>query len=206
MTHSLDEGAAKEKLSAYGLDVPCRATATGVDAAAEAAISLLPVALKARGVAHKTDIGGVALGLTTKTAVLEAATQMGCDDFYIEEMIADPIAELLVAILADPAHGYVLTLGAGGVMTELWQDTTHVLVPATDQDIRSALERLRIAPLLRGYRGKPAASIDAVVAAVMAIQNYVLGADGRVAEIEINPLLVTPTRAVAADALIREEP
>lgn len=206
LTHSRDEGAAKEKLSAYGLDVPCHAMATGVDAAAEAAMSLLPVALKARGVAHKTDIGGVALGLTTKTAVLEAATQMGCDDFYIEEMIADPIAELLVAILADPAHGYVLTLGAGGVMTELWQDTTHVLVPATDQEIRSALERLRIAPLLRGYRGKPAASIDAVVAAVMAIQEYVLGAGGRVAEIEINPLLVTPTRAVAADALIREEP
>jgi succinyl-CoA synthetase beta subunit len=119
-------------------------------------------------------------------------------------MITDGVVELLVGIVADPAHGYVLTLGAGGVLTELWQDTCHLLVPATEAEITTALDSLRIAPLLSGYRGQPSANRTALIAAVRALQDYVVAQKGQVAEIEINPLIVTPTRAVVADALIRE--
>ncbi|MGJ8604826.1 MAG: acetate--CoA ligase family protein [Marivita sp.] len=201
-----DEAAAKAILSEYGLDVPRHVLADGVDRLDALAAPLLPVVLKTRGVAHKSDTGGVALGLRSGAEVMAAAQAMGGDQFYIEEMITDGVVELLVAILADPAHGYVLTLGAGGVMTELWQDTQQLLVPASEAEIAAALTRLRIAPCLEGYRGRPAANYDAVIAAVMALQSYVCAQTGHIAEVEINPLIVTPTRAVVADALIRETP
>ena len=110
---------------------------------------------------------------------------------------------ILVGVLADDAHGYVLTLGAGGVLTELWQDTVHLLLPVTPEEVLAALSRLRIAPLLSGYRGRPGVDRQNIVDAVMAVQSYVIAQKGRVAEVEINPLIVTPSRAVVADALIR---
>jgi succinyl-CoA synthetase beta subunit len=201
--HMLDEALAKSALARFGLDIPRHAEAASASEAAEVSKSLLPVALKARGLAHKSDSGGVVLGLSTPDAVAVAARQMDSEAFYLEEMVTNGIAELLVAVLADPAHGYVLTLGAGGVLTELWQDTQHLLVPATEDEVSAALDRLRIAPLLKGYRGKPECNRAALLAAIMGVQEYVIAQEGRVAEVEINPLIVTPTRAVVADALIR---
>ena len=145
------------------------------------------------------------LNLHSADAVRKAASAMPCDNYYMEEMISDGVVEILVGIVADPAHGYVLTLGAGGVLTELWRDTCHLLLPATKTEIGAALDGLRIAPLLHGYRSKPAGNRAALIAAIMSVQDYVVAQEGRVAEIEINPLIVTPTRAVVADALIREE-
>ncbi|GGC03012.1 acyl-CoA synthetase [Marivita lacus] len=200
-----DEAEAKAILARCGLDVPLHAVATSPEEAGQAAQPLLPVVLKARGLAHKSDSGGVVLGLQSVAEVIDAATAMGCDRFHIEEMITDGCAEVLLGIVADPAHGYVLTLGAGGVLTELWQDTCHLLVPVTESEIAAALDSLRIAPLLDGYRGKPAGNRAALIAAVLMVQDYVVAQAGRVAEIEINPLILTPTRAVVADALIREK-
>ena len=199
-----DEADAKSILARSGLDVPRHAVAQSPDDAARLAQPMLPVALKARGMAHKSEMGGVVLDLGTSDSVRAAASGMSCDGFYIEEMIRDGCAELLVGIVADPAHGYVLTLGAGGILTELLQDTCHLLVPVTEAEIDAELDALRVGPLLRGYRGKPAGNRAATVAAIMAVQTYVVAQAGRVAEIEINPLIVTPTRAVVADALIRE--
>jgi hypothetical protein len=103
----------------------------------------------------------------------------------------------------DPVHGFVLTLGAGGIWTEILRDTVTRLLPITEDEIRAALADLRVAPLLRGYRGAPAANIEAVVAVVLAVQAYVASQAGMLEEVEINPLLCTPTRAVAVDALVR---
>ncbi|MEM6677744.1 MAG: acetate--CoA ligase family protein, partial [Pseudomonadota bacterium] len=121
--------------------------------------------------------------------------------FLVEEMVTGAVAELLVGVVADPAHGYVLTLAAGGTLTELLDDSTSLLIPAGREAVAEALDRLRIAPLLHGYRGRPAADIEAILDAVMAVQAYVTVA--RPQEIEINPLLCTPSGATAADALIR---
>jgi hypothetical protein len=106
-------------------------------------------------------------------------------------------------VLNDPAHGFVLTLGAGGVLTEIVADTTTLLLPVTREDILAALARLRIAPLLAGYRGRAGADIEAVVAAVLAVQDFVTTHRARVQEVEINPLLCGADFAIAADALIR---
>jgi len=137
--------------------------------------------------------------------VARVAAEIGTPEVLIEEMVSDAVAELLIGVIRDPAHGFVLTLGAGGVLTELMRDTVSLLVPAARADIAAALQRLRIAPLLAGYRGKPGADMDAILRAVEAVQDYVLAHAGTLGEVEINPLLVAPDRAVAVDALIRLE-
>ena len=117
--------------------------------------------------------------------------------------MTDGVAEVLVGVTRDPAHGFVLTLGAGGVLTEMLADTVSLLVPSDEGAVKQALTKLKCAPLLTGYRGRPAADIDSIVAAVMAVQSYVIAQVDVISEVEINPLICTPTRAVAADALIR---
>ena len=117
-------------------------------------------------------------------------------------MVTGGVAELLVGVTRDPTGLMLLTLGAGGVMAELLADTASVLLPCDGQDIRRALAGLRVARLLAGWRGAPAADMDAVVRAVLAIAAYA-GAEPRLLELDVNPLIATPTQAVAVDALIR---
>ncbi|KMK67289.1 acetate--CoA ligase family protein [Puniceibacterium sp. IMCC21224] len=198
----LDEAEAKGVLAEYGLDIPQNAVTNSAEAAAQAAANMGLVALKARGIAHKSDTGGVILNLRGADAVQTAALTMGGQAFMVEEMVP-PGVELLIGVVADPAHGYVLTLGAGGVLTELWCDTQSLLLPISGADIRAALGRLRIAPRLSGYRGADPVDIAAVEHAVLAIQDYVIAQDGCVTEVEINPLIAGPNRAVAVDAIIR---
>jgi succinyl-CoA synthetase beta subunit len=128
---------------------------------------------------------------------------MPCDEFLVEEMVTGTLAELLIGVVHDPAHGYVLTIAAGGVLTELLQDSQSLLIPTTEIDISGALHKLRISKLLDGYRGACAANYPAIIEVVMSVQNFVLANAARVEEVEINPLLCCADRAVAADALIR---
>ncbi|WP_299026366.1 acetate--CoA ligase family protein [uncultured Sulfitobacter sp.] len=203
-TGMVDESNAKSALNAFGLRVPRGGAAKGIDALhVQAAELTAPLVLKVTGLAHKSEAGGVRIGLDHGT-LAEAARQMPQGDYLIEEMVQGAVAELLVGIVRDPAHGFVLTLGAGGVLTELWQDTTSLLVPASKQTVETALRSLRIWPLIAGYRGKSAADLDAIIAAVMAVQDYVIANAARVSEVEINPLMCTPDGAIAVDALLRQ--
>ncbi|WP_412506563.1 acetate--CoA ligase family protein, partial [Roseovarius sp. SYSU LYC5161] len=177
--------------------------ATPAEAAARAAEIGFPCVLKGTGAAHKTEAGLVALGLADGATVAAAAEGMDCGAFLIEEMIWDGVAELLIGVTHDPAHGFVLTLGAGGTLTEILDDSVSLLLPVRAPEVAAALAGLRIAPLLAGHRGKPAACRDSIVAAVMALQAFVTAHAGPLEEVEINPLICTPDRAVAADALIR---
>jgi acetyl-CoA synthetase len=96
-----------------------------------------------------------------------------------------------------------MTLGAGGVLTEVLGDTASLLLPADAAQIEVALDRLRIAPLLGGYRGKPAADRAALVASILAVQECAIAHAATLIELEINPLIVTPGRAVAVDSMIQ---
>ncbi|MEJ6477677.1 MAG: acetate--CoA ligase family protein, partial [Octadecabacter sp.] len=162
-----------------------------------------PFAVKGIGLAHKSEHGAVRLDIGQDDVALIAA-DIGTDAVLIEEMATGGVAELLVGVICDPAHGFVLTLGAGGVLTEVLRDTVSLLVPADSAAITNALNRLRCAPLLHGYRGKPAADISAIVNAVLAVQSYVVANADTLSEVEINPLICTPVSAVAVDALIRK--
>lgn len=202
-TVTLSESCSKGELSGYGIRVPRSETADTAEAAAAAASAIgFPVALKGEGFAHKSENGVVRLELSSSEMVQEAAKTMPADRFLVEEMITDGVVEMLVGVVRDEAHGFVLTIAAGGVLTELLQDRQSLLVPATDSMIEAALQRLKIASLLEGYRGRPAVDRRAVVDTILALQNYVVSHADELDAVEINPLLCGPSRAIAADALI----
>ena len=204
LPQTLTEAASKQALAEHGVQVPQHRSVMGPGAIASAATELRPpFAIKGVGLAHKSEHAAVRLGVMPQQAVAIAA-EIGTEAVLIEEMITGTVAELLVGVIRDDAHGYVLTLGAGGVLTEMLRDTTSLLLPVQYGDIETALAKLNCAPLLTGYRGKPAANMAAIVEAVLAVQSYVLANAETVSEVEINPLLCTPDRAVAVDALIRK--
>lgn len=200
----MSEADAKDALTQFGLRIPrsCRVM-TPEDAAIAAERVGFPVVLKGEGFAHKTEAGAIALNLGDADAVLQACYCMAASPYMVEEMITGTVAELLIGVTRDRPHGWLLTLGAGGVMAELLQDSTSLLLPVTPAQVREALQELRIWPLLLGWRGANGADIDAIVVAVMGLQEFVQ-ATPDLAEAEINPLLCRRRDAVAVDALIRK--
>ncbi|MTH97448.1 acetate--CoA ligase family protein [Roseibium sp. RKSG952] len=199
---TLPEDEAKALLAQFGLRIPKSTSASGADDAACAAERIgYPVVLKGSGIAHKTEAGAVALDLSCARDVLEAAHKMPVQSYLVEEMVTGILAELLVGIVHDPAHGLVLTLAAGGIMTELLADSVSLIVPAERTDIEEALQGLKIAQVLTGYRGRPASDINAILDAVMALQDFAIAVP--VKEVEINPLLCGKDFAIAADALVK---
>jgi acyl-CoA synthetase (NDP forming) len=199
----LNEHSAKARLLAHGVPVPEGRFCASAKLAAQAAKTLgFPLVLKGMGHAHKSEAGAVHLNLRSSQAVAQAAADMDSNGYLLEQMVTGGVAEVLVAVLRDPAHGFVLTLGAGGVMTEILADVSTRLVPVTAQDVRAALAELRIYPVLCGYRGSLGVNIDALIQAVLGVQSFVLETAAFLEEVEINPLICTPDRAVAVDALI----
>ena len=201
---TLSEADAKAALSAHGVTIPKASRAETAESLPAVAETVgLPMVIKAEGLAHKTEAGGVAFARDDLNAALDQARAMPCNSWLLEEMIDGAVAELLIGVVRDPAHGFVLTLAAGGTFTELLCDSASLLLPTTEDDILVALETLRMAPVLRGYRGKPGADTAAIAKAVLAVQAYVEANAAQLDEVEINPLICTPDRAVAVDALIR---
>ena len=160
-----------------------------------------PVVLKGQGIAHKTEAGAVHLNLSTEDEVRSRASDLPTDTILVEQMITRGVAELLVGVVRDPAHGYVLTLAAGGTLTELMDDRVSLLVPSSEADVRSALQKLKISRVLAGYRGQASADLSAIAANIMAVQAYVEA--HHPTEVEINPLICCADAAYVADALIR---
>lgn len=190
----LSEAQAKSALATFGVPVPANAAQCDLTG---------PLVVKRMGLAHKSEAGAVRLGIAPSD-LADVKAEMGGDDFLVEEMVEGAIAELLIGVLRDPAHGFVLTLGAGGVLTEILRDTQHLLLPMDASAVETALRRLKCWPVLDGYRGKPKVDLAALIRAVLAVQAYVLHHADEIEEVEINPLICTETGAVAADALIRK--
>lgn len=195
-----DEASAKALLAASGIAVPRGVMAPSLATLDPGALNA-PFVLKGLGFAHKTEAGAVRLGLTTLDGQVEMP---GAQGYLVEEMVGDVVAELLIGLRRDPVYGATLTLGFGGVTAELLADTRTLVLPVTAEGVREALQALRLWPLLDGYRGRPKADVEAVVGAVMALQTLMADSP-RIEEIEINPLMVRATGAVAVDAVIWEE-
>ncbi len=197
----LAEAEAKTALGSYGVTIPLSQRIGATSELAQAADMIgFPLVLKGEGVAHKTEAGAVVVGIKDHASLLAAAKAMPADRFLVEQMIAGAVAELLIGVVLDPAHGYVLTLAAGGTLTELLQDRVNLILPADEAMIDMALKSLRIAPLLDGYRGGRSVDRRAIISTVLAVQSYVF--DTAPCEVEINPLICGPDGAVAVDALI----
>ncbi|MCZ4290940.1 acetate--CoA ligase family protein [Hoeflea alexandrii] len=205
-TSILSEAASKEALSGFGLRIPKSIQAQSIEELIEESAALsFPVVLKGTGLAHKSEAGLVALGIADEPSLSVAARKMQgvTSEFLVEEMAVGGIAEVLVGITRDPTGTFLLTLGAGGVLTELLADTASLLLPASPIEMETALNSLRIGRLLQGYRGKPAADMQALTDAVMAICRYAVAHADRLVELEVNPLIARVGDAIAVDALIR---
>ncbi|MEQ8601903.1 MAG: acetate--CoA ligase family protein [Marivibrio sp.] len=206
---ALDEWRAKKRLAAAGLTVPDGVLAADATEAVAAAEALgYPVVLKAVSATllHKSEAGGVALNLTDADAVAAAAARMAGvgERFLVERMIDGAAAEMILGLVPDAQAGWMLMIGSGGVTAELLGDRALIPLPARVEDVERALDRLALAPLLAGYRGRPAADRAAVVQAALALARFGEAEGGRLIDCEINPLIVREAGrgAVAADALI----
>ena len=209
----LNEADAKARLAAFGLEVPPGKIVGDPEEALAIARSLGgAVVLKALGIAHKTEQRALRLGLSQAEEVRTAAEALLAlsDRLLVERFTNGIVAELIIGLHRDPELGLMLTLGSGGVLVELLGDSTTLLLPVSEAEVRSALAELRCAPLLAGHRGQPPADIDAAVSAIMHIADFAIAHQARLRELDINPLAVLEQGqgAVALDALVRltEEP
>ena len=215
MLEMLTEDKGKDWLVNQGMAVP-QGRVASAEQLADIALEIgFPVALKMMSplLAHKTEAGAVALNLNDATAVSKAAVQMRADvtahnpaavadRFLIEAMSPPPLAELIVTLRSDSQFGAALVLGSGGVLVELVGDAVTLLLPSTPDDIEKALQSLRVARFLGGFRGRPKAELSKIGAEIHTLCQAYLQERATIAEIEINPLFVYSDHVCAVDALV----
>ena len=198
--------AAAQLAKAFGIDIPEQAICADPDAAADAAQRIgFPVAAKLAGGrhVHKSDAGGVRLGLADAAEVRRAAQELLDLDpnarVLVQQMTSG--TEVVVGALRDPALGPVVMVGFGGVLVEVLRDVAFRLAPVTHQEAIDAIESLRGYKLLTGVRGRPAADVDKLARTVVAA-SQLIAANPNIAELDLNPVLAGPRQAVAVDVRI----
>jgi len=204
----LDEAESKALLSRAGIPAPLSQVVHNPKEAVAAAEALgYPVVIKALGVAHKTDVGGVRINLRDADQVSAAVEVMSdlSESYLIEKMVEGVVAELIVGVARDAQFGPYLLVGGGGILVELMKDTASLLLPTTREKVLHALAQLKCAPLLNGFRGAPPADLNAAVDAILVVANMVESDPDSIVELDINPLMILAEGqgVVAADALIR---
>lgn len=204
------EAESKAYLAAYGLPVTPEEVVTSAEAAFAAADRIgYPVALKvsSAAIAHKSDAGGVILGLKDAAELRGAVTLMRNrfpgEAMLVQRMVGGGV-ELIVGAQRTRATGSVLMLGIGGIFAEVLDDVVFCRAPASAAAVRSALGRLRSQRLLDGYRGAPPIDRDAV-AAIGARLSEIVAANPSIIEVDLNPVIAGADGAIVVDALIRVE-
>jgi acetate---CoA ligase (ADP-forming) len=183
-----------------------RPVRTEDDAVAAAEELGYPVVLKALGLAHKSDAGGVALGLRdsgdVRALFAKMTTSLSAEGYVVERMESAPVSvEMIVGCRRDPRFGPLVLVGLGGVYAEVLRDVAVTLAPAEPDEIGELILSLDGADLLTGARGRPPLDVAGVARAASALSR--LAADHpEIAEIEVNPLLVTPDRTIGLDARV----
>jgi len=203
----LDEAESKSFLGRHGVPVPPSKVVRGTQEAAAASEELgFPVVVKALGVAHKTDVGGVRLDLGSADEVSAAVTEMShlCQSYLIEKMVDGIVAELIVGIARDEQFGPYLLIGGGGILVEFMRDSTSLLLPVDREQVMKALGELKCAPLFDGFRGRPRADLSGAADVILTIAALVEKDPASIVELDINPLMLLAEGrgVVAADALI----
>ncbi|ATA54081.1 CoA-binding protein [Variovorax boronicumulans] len=198
-----DEHTTKRYLAEFGVQPVDEAVARTADEAAVVAERLgFPVVLKvlSADIAHKTEAGGVRLRLGNAQEVRKAfdevmasarayAPTAQIDGALLQKMEAGQ-AELILGATRDPVFGMTLTVGLGGVLTELYKDVSHRVLPIDEAMARDMLGELKAFPLLTGYRGRPLGDVEAACRAIAGFSRAVLALQEQADEVEVNPLLV----------------
>lgn len=212
-TRMLDESAAKRWLNRFGVNVPINVRLSFADVRSSLRLSraldkasptfTYPVVAKGLGQVHKSEANAIELGIANRRDLERAIRRINCDGgCLVEEYIKDAVAELLVSVVHDPVHGLLMTIGAGGIYAEVLQDTQCCLIPATRDEFNRRIQRLRCAPLLNGFRGRPIVDRECLLDALDCVQRAALQLGNRLIELEINPLICTADTCVAVDALV----
>jgi acyl-CoA synthetase (NDP forming) len=204
----LSEAASKDLLARNGIPVPSAQVVRSAEEAAAAAETLgYPLVVKALGLAHKTDVGGVRLNLGSPDEVSAAVMDMSglSESFLIEKMVEGVVAELIVGVARDEQFGPYLLVGGGGILIEMMKDSASLLLPTTRERVLHELGQLKCAPLFSGFRGAPPADLNAAADVILAVASMVERDPSSIIELDINPLLLLAEGrgVVAADALIR---
>jgi acetyltransferase len=201
-------------LARYGIALPAsRAVATAAQAEAAAEAIGLPVALKIRSpdILHKTEAGGVMLDLRSRAEVREAAAALFAaaraahagariEGLLVQQMVSG--VEAIVGARSDPLYGPLLLIGAGGVLVELARDVALRLLPVAAPQVSAMVDGLRLKQLLAGYRGRAAADRAALEQTALALAQFYLDHRARIADVEINPLMVRSAGAIAVDVRV----
>lgn len=209
----LDAEEVERLLACYGLPSARSEPAGTPEEAGEAAARIgRPVALKAFGpdIVHKTDVGAVRLGLPGGPETRDAAREMAgtieaagmrVEGFVVQEMVEEGV-EMLVGVAHDPLFGPVVACSAGGTTVELVRDVAVRVTPITDLDAAEMVRSLRTFPLLDGFRGAPKADVGALEEIILRV-SMLVDAHPEIAEMDCNPVIVLPERAVIVDARVR---
>jgi hypothetical protein len=201
----LDPDETRALLLAYGVPLVDERVAISADEAAATAQSFgFPVVVKtAAPGAHKTETGGVALGLESEAAVRSAVGRIGLP-VVLQPMISGG-TELLAGLVQDPVFGPLVAFGPGGVLAELIGRASFRIAPLTDRDAEELVDDGAAGRLVRGFRGAPAADAAALIDLVHRLARLGLALPA-VAELDLNPVLGLPDRCVAVDARVRIAP
>jgi acetate---CoA ligase (ADP-forming) len=216
VTRLINEWQGKQLLQQFDVDVPSGCLIDSRSIIIDPSIQF-PVVLKgvSDNLAHKSEVNAVRLGIMSEDElfssigemqrqILSVDSTLDICEFLVEEMIDSVLVELLVGINTDPQFGQTLLIASGGVFVELIGDSVSILLPTTSHDIEHALHQLKVWPLLAGFRGKSAANTTQVVNSILNITRFAASQHRTLLELDVNPLMVTSTRVVAADVMIRE--
>jgi acyl-CoA synthetase (NDP forming) len=214
---SFNEVQAKRILGACGIRTPKETVAATPEAAAAAAQEIgFPIALKvvSADIPHKTEYGGVAWNLADAQAVVGAVRRMDerirrelpaarIEGYLISEMVKGG-TECILGVARDATFGPVVTFGLGGVTVELLRDVVSRLAPVSVEQAHAMMRELRTWPLLSGWRGAAAGDTEAMARAISALSHLAVAEQDRIADIEVNPVVVLPQGQgiVALDAVI----
>ena len=210
----LTEVESKQLLHDAGIRVTRARLATSAGEAAAAAEEIgYPAVLKvvSGDIAHKSDVGGVELGLADAEAVRAAygrimdAVRAAAPDAQAGgvsvQRMADPGVEVIIGTTTDPQFGPVLAFGLGGIMVEVLKDVAFRIVPLEPRDARQIVREIRGYPVLEGVRGQPGADIAALEAMILQVSEFA-EAHPEVAELDLNPVFASPDGAIAVDARV----
>jgi len=212
-SRQLDESTAKRWLSRFGVAVPVSVRLSFADVRSSRQLSRAldkaspvfnyPVVAKGLGVIHKSEANAIELGIDNRRELERAIRRIDCaGGCLIEEYVEGAVAELLISVIHDPVHGLLMTISAGGITTEILDDSVHCLLPVTREEFDRRLLQLRCAPLLEGYRGRAVVDRQCLLNALDSVQQAALQLGERLVELEINPLLCTADQCTAVDAYV----
>ncbi|MFT5506344.1 MAG: acyl-CoA synthetase (NDP forming) [Gammaproteobacteria bacterium] len=213
----LDEFEGKQLLKMAGISIPAGMLVTIESFKKVSGTISYPAVIKAvsANLPHKSEAGAVKVNLQSaeqveaamaniQSSVKEYNSELNINNFLVESMVSDVICELMIGVNTDSQFGQMLVIAGGGILVELLRDSATLLLPTSREQIDDALRELKIYPLLTGFRGRPSADIDKLLDSISAIASFAQSRHSSLIEMDINPLMITPSEIIAVDVMIRQ--